>query len=194
MICWGLLFISSPLTDCLAQVTGSFTLIQEWWWFSFSKIACKTDEFFSFNVFQASSSRAQVETDTRVVWSLKKNRSYSIACLFHSAHLTLTSACLKGAKKRKQQQTKNSKKTPAQDARLKIVIVMSAQDEVGEFWRALFRVVMFISKGKLNNTEYIVQINWEISLTKVCLTCRHHATFLENNELFIASAFCILTV
>ena len=70
--------------------------------------------------------------------------------------------------------------------RLKIVIVMSAQNEVGEFWRALFRVVMFISKGKLNNTEYIVQINREISLTKVCLTFRHHATFLENNELFTA--------
>ena len=53
---------------------------------------------------------------------------------------------------------------------------------------------MFISKGKLNNTEYIVQIKREISLTKVCLTCRHDATFFENNELFIVQAFCILTV
>ena len=65
--------------------------------------------FFSFNVFQASTSRAQVETDTRVVWSLKTNRSYSIACLFHSAHLTLTSACLKGAKKENNNRLKTQK-------------------------------------------------------------------------------------
>ena len=36
---------------------------------------------------------------------------------------------------------------------------------------------------KLNNAEYIVQIKREISLAKACLTCKHHATFLENHEL-----------
>ena len=104
-----------------------------------------------------------------------------LAVQFWCTHFCLLERC----KKRKQQQTKNSKNTPARDVRLKIVIVMSAQDEVREFWRALLRLDMLISKGKLNNTEYIVQINREISLTKVCLTYRHHATFFENNELFI---------
>ena len=42
---------------------------------------------------------------------------------------------------------------------------------------------MFISKRKLNNAEGIVQIKREISLAKACLTCKHHATFLENHEL-----------
>ena len=41
------------------------------------------------------------ESDTRVMWSVKKNRSYSIAFLFHSAHLTLTSAYFKDAKKKR---------------------------------------------------------------------------------------------
>ena len=42
---------------------------------------------------------------------------------------------------------------------------------------------MFISKRKLNNAEGIVQIKREISLAKACLTCKYHATFLENHEL-----------
>ena len=40
---------------------------------------------------------------------------------------------------------------------------------------------MFISKRKLNDTKYIVQIKREISFAKVCLTRKHQATFLENN-------------
>ena len=43
--------------------------------------------------------------------------------------------------------------------------------------------LMFISKRKLNNAECTVQIEREISLAKACLTCKHHATFLENHEL-----------
>ena len=39
-----------------------------------------------------------------------------------------------------------------------------------------------------------MQIKREIFLVKVYLTCKHHATFLENNELFIAWAFSILRV
>ena len=42
---------------------------------------------------------------------------------------------------------------------------------------------MFISKRKLNNAECTVQIKREIFLAKACLTCKHHATFLENHEL-----------
>ena len=42
---------------------------------------------------------------------------------------------------------------------------------------------MFIAKRKLNNAECIVQIKREISLAKACLTCKYHATFLENHEL-----------
>ena len=45
---------------------------------------------------------------------------------------------------------------------------------------------MFISKGKFNNAEYIIQIKREISLAKKCLICKRHSTFLENNELNIA--------
>ena len=45
---------------------------------------------------------------------------------------------------------------------------------------------MFVSKRKLKNTECIDQIKRGISLAKVCLTCKNHATFLENSELFIA--------
>ena len=43
--------------------------------------------------------------------------------------------------------------------------------------------VTFSRQRKLNNAECIVQIKREISLAKVCLTCKHHATFLENHEL-----------
>ena len=42
--------------------------------------------------------------------------------------------------------------------------------------------LMFISKRKLNNAECTVQIKREIILAKACLTCKHHATFLENHE------------
>ena len=42
---------------------------------------------------------------------------------------------------------------------------------------------MFISKLKLNNAEGIAKIKREISLAKACLTCKYHATFLENHEL-----------
>ena len=43
--------------------------------------------------------------------------------------------------------------------------------------------VTFSRQRKLNNAECIVQIKREISLAKVCLTCKHHATFFENHEL-----------
>ena len=59
------------------------------------------------------------------------------------------------------------------------------------FWRALYEVAMFVSKRKLKNTECIDQIKRGISLAKVCLTCKNHATFLENSELFIARVFSI---
>ena len=59
------------------------------------------------------------------------------------------------------------------------------------FWRALYGVVMYISERKLKNTECIDQIKRGISLVKVSLTCKNHATFLDNSELFIARAFSI---
>ena len=59
------------------------------------------------------------------------------------------------------------------------------------FWRALYGVVMYISERKLKNTECIDQIKRGISLVKVSLTCKSHATFLDNSELFIARAFSI---
>ena len=59
------------------------------------------------------------------------------------------------------------------------------------FWRALYGVAMCISERKLKNTECIDQIKRGISLVKVCLTCKNHATFLENSELFITRAFSI---
>ena len=36
------------------------------------------------------------------------------------------------------------------------------------------------------HAECIVHTKREISLAKVYLACKHHATFLENNKLFIA--------
>ena len=80
----------------------------------------------------------------------------------------------------------NSKYTLVLDVRLKIVIVISVKTKLGNFEEHCSRVAMFISKRKLNNTECIVQIKREISPTRVCLTCKHHATFLKNDELFIA--------
>ena len=59
------------------------------------------------------------------------------------------------------------------------------------FWRALYGVAMCISERKLKNTECIDQIKRGISLAKVCLTCKNHAKFLENSELFITRAFSI---
>ena len=59
------------------------------------------------------------------------------------------------------------------------------------FWRALYGVVMYISERKLKNTECIDQIKRGISLVKVSLTCKNHATFLDNSKLFIARAFSI---
>ena len=66
---------------------------------------------------------------------------------------------------------------------------------------ALLRVLKSIFQGdhvylkpKLRNTECIVHIKRRISLAEVCSTCKHRATFLENNEFFIALAFSILRV
>ena len=59
------------------------------------------------------------------------------------------------------------------------------------FWRALYGVAMFVSKRKLKNTECIDQIKRGITLVKVCLTCKNHATFLENSELLITRVFSI---
>ena len=52
-----------------------------------------------------------------------------------------------------------------------------------EAFRQYSEKVTSSRQRKLNNAEYIVQIKREISLAKACLTCKHHATFLENHEL-----------
>ena len=52
-----------------------------------------------------------------------------------------------------------------------------------EAFRKYSEKVTFSRQRKLNNAECIVQIKREISLAKVCLTFKHHATFLENHEL-----------
>ena len=52
-----------------------------------------------------------------------------------------------------------------------------------EAFRQYSEKVTSSRQRKLNNAEYIVQMKREISLAKACLTCKHHATFLENHEL-----------
>ena len=59
---------------------------------------------------------------------------------------------------------------------------MSAKDEkkvVPTLSRVLKSIVQggnVYSERKLNNAKCIVQIIRDISLVKVCLTCKHHAT------------------
>ena len=47
--------------------------------------------------------------------------------------------------------------------------------------KSILQGAMLISKRKLSNAECIDQIKGEISPSKARLTCKHHATFLENN-------------
>ena len=63
---------------------------------------------------------------------------------------------------------------------------------------ALSRVLKSIVRGghmyfrtEIEKYECIDQIKRGITLVKVCLTCKNHATFLENSELFITRAFSI---
>ena len=65
----------------------------------------------------------RVEPETRVVWSVKKNRSYSIACL-------LNAACLKAVR---QILDWTTQKASALDVRLQIVIVISVKTKLGNF-------------------------------------------------------------
>ena len=46
-------------------------------------------------------------------------------------------------------------------------------------------------RTEIEKYECIDQIKRGITLVKVCLTCKNHATFLENSELFITRAFSI---
>ena len=57
--------------------------------------------------------------------------------------------------------------------------------------KSIVWVAMCISERKFKNTECIDQIKRGLFLVKVRLTCKNHATFLENSELFITRAFSI---
>ena len=72
----------------------------------------------------ASTSRARVEIETRVVWSVKKIDPTL-------SRVSLTSACLRDEK----QKTRlyNSKNTPVLDVRCKIVIVISVKNKLVNF-------------------------------------------------------------
>ena len=63
------------------------------------RIACKTDFFFLCFSGEHEPSAGRTR-NVRGVEREKKNHSYSIACFFRSAHLTLTSVRLKDAKQK----------------------------------------------------------------------------------------------